>query len=245
MRLAALALLAGLLAPSGTPQAQEVLTPAQRRAVEDAVVETLRKRPELVLEALEALDARREAETRERARAALTEKKRELYDDVEAPVAGNPAASVAIVEFFDYRCPYCKQMHAPMRALLADDRDLRIVRKDIPILGPDSVVASRAALAARAQGRYPALHDALMEYRGNLDEAAVFRVARDAGLDVDRLRRDMEAPAVAALIRRNMALAQTLGIGGTPAFVVGETLVPGAIDAATLRKLVAEARAKR
>jgi protein-disulfide isomerase len=89
------------------------------------------------------------------------------------------------------------------------------------------------------------MHDALMEYRGNLDEAAVFRVARDAGLDVERLRRDMDAPAVAALIRRNMALAQALGIGGTPAFVIGETLVPGAIDGATLRKLVAEARAKR
>jgi len=245
MRPAALALAAFLLAPGAAPQAQEALTPAQRRAVEDAVVETLRKRPELVLEALEALDARREAETRDRARAALVEKKRELYDDPEAPAAGNPAAGFAIVEFFDYRCPYCKQMHAPMRALLADDRDLKIVRKDIPILGPDSVVASRAALAARAQGRYPALHEELMEYRGNLDEAAVFRVARDAGLDVDRLRRDMEAPAVAALIRRNMALAQALGIGGTPAFVVGETLVPGAIDAATLRKLVAEARAKR
>jgi protein-disulfide isomerase len=245
MRLAALALVACLLAPVPVLRAQEALTPAQRRAVEDAVVETLRKRPELVLEALEALDARREAETRDRARAALVEKKRELFDDADAPVAGNPAAGAAIVEFFDYRCPYCKQMHAPIKALLADDRDLRIVRKDIPILGPDSVVASRAALAARAQGRYPAMHDALMEYRGNLDEAAVFRVARDAGLDVERLRRDMDAPAVAALIRRNMALAQALGIGGTPAFVIGETLVPGAIDGATLRKLVAEARAKR
>jgi protein-disulfide isomerase len=245
MRGATLALVAGLLVPLAQAAAQDALTPAQRRAVEDAVVETLRNRPELVLEALEALDARREAETRARARGALVEKTRELYDDADAPVAGNPAAGFAIVEFFDYRCPYCKQMHLPVKALLAEDRDLKIVRKDIPILGPDSVVAARAALAARAQGRYPALHDALMEFRGNLDEAAVFRVARDAGLDVERLRRDMEAPAVAALIRRNMALAQALGIGGTPAFVVGETLVPGAIDAATLKKLVAEARAKR
>ncbi len=237
-----LALLAGLAAPA---HAQDAFTPAQREAIQRMVIETLRAKPELVLEAIEAIEAKREAETRARASAALSEKKRELYDDAEAPVAGNPKGDLTIIEFFDYRCPYCKQMHAPMKALLAADGQIRVVRKDLPILGPASVVASHAALAARAQGKYPAFHDAMMEFRGQLDEAGVFRIAGEAGLDVARLRRDMEAPAVRGLLQRNAALAQTLAITGTPAFVIGDALVPGAIDAETMKKLVAETRAKR
>ena len=237
-----LALLAGFATPAS---AQDAFTPAQRDAIQRMVIETLRAKPELVLEALEAIEAKREAEARTRSAAALTERKRELYDDAEAPVAGNPKGDVTIVEFFDYRCPYCKQMHAPMKALLAADGQLRVVRKDLPILGPASVVASHAALAARAQGKYPAFHDALMEFRGQLDEAGVFRIAGEAGLDVARLRRDMDAPAVRGLLQRNVALAQALAITGTPAFVIGDALAPGALDAETMKKLVAEARAKR
>jgi protein-disulfide isomerase len=237
-----LALLAGFISPA---HAQDAFTPAQRDAIQRMVIETLRAKPELVLEALEAIEAKREAEARSRASVALTERKRELYDDAEAPVAGNPKGDLTIVEFFDYRCPYCKQMHAPMKALLAADGQLRVVRKDLPILGPASVVASHAALAARAQGKYPAFHDALMEFRGQLDEAGVFRIAGEAGLDVARLRRDMDAPAVRGLLQRNAALAQALAITGTPAFVIGDVLAPGALDAETMKKLVAEARAKR
>ncbi|MBI3503929.1 MAG: DsbA family protein [Proteobacteria bacterium] len=242
--LAALALVAGFLAPAAA-QTPDAFTPAEREAIQRFMIETLRAKPELILEAIEALDAKREAEARARSAAGLAEKKRELYDDAEAPVAGNPSGNLTIVEFFDYRCPYCKQMHAPMKALVAADGQLRIVRKDLPILGPASIVASHAALAARAQGKYPAFHDALMEFRGQLDEAAIFRVAADSGLDVAKLRRDMETPAVVLLIQRNTALAQALAITGTPAFVIGDALVPGAIDAETMKKLVAEARAKR
>lgn len=226
-------------------QAQETFTPAQREALKKLMMETLREHPEIVLEAIEALESRRDNEQQARVQATLREKRKEIFEDADAPVAGNPAGGVTIVEFFDYRCPYCKQMHAPMKALVAADKDVRVVRKDLPILGPASVIASRAALASRAQGKYPAFHDAMLGFRGQLDEAGVFRLARDAGLDIDRLRRDMDDPAIAALIQRNMALAQALSISGTPAFVIGEALVPGAIDPESLKKLVAEARAKR
>ncbi len=246
--LLALVAVAALVLPAQSfaqAPAQDVLTRAQRDAVKKLLIETLRENPEIVLEALEALESRQKDEQQARARAVVREKRKELLDDPDAPVVGNVAGTVAIVEFFDYRCPYCKQMHEPMRALLAGEKDVRLVRKDLPILGPASVVASRAALASRAQGKYPAFHDLMMSFRGQLDEAGIFRLAAQAGLDAERLRRDMESPAIAALIQRNVALAQALAISGTPAFVIGDSLVPGAVDADTLKKLVAEARAGR
>lgn len=239
---AALALLTGFALPAA---AQDAFTPAQRDALKAIIVDVLRSQPELVLEALQALEKRQETENQALARAALRDKRSEIFEDASNPVAGNPQGRTVLVEFFDYRCPYCKQMDAPMKALAAEDRDLRIVRKDLPVLGPASVVASRAALASRAQNKYPAFHDAMMGFRGQLDDAAIFRIARDAGLDVDRLRRDMDDPAIGAQLQRNAAVAQALQIGGTPAFVIGDTLVPGAVDIGTLRSLIAEARAKR
>lgn len=217
-----------------------------REAIEEVVRELIRREPEIVLDALEAMEKRREAAQAQQARRALAERRRELENDPDAPAVGNPRGPVVVVEFFDYRCPYCKRMHEPVRQMLAADRDVRVVRRDLPILGPASVIASRAALASRAQGapRYEAFHDALMTSRGNLDEGGVFRIARETGLDVERLRRDMEDPRVAALLRRNADLAQALGLTGTPGYAIGEALVPGAVDLATLRSLVAEARTR-
>jgi protein-disulfide isomerase len=119
---------------------------------------------------------------------------------------------------------------------------VRIVYKELPILGPDSVVAARAALAAHRQGAYRAFHAALMARRGSFDDAAIAALATELGLDAARLRADMERPEIAAQIERNRALARELGIRGTPAFVIGTEIVPGAIDLATMRSLVAKAR---
>lgn len=234
-----------LLAAASSPiAAQDAFTPAQRDAIRALLVETLRNQPELVLEALQTLERRQEDDQRAAAKRALVERKRDLFEDPSDPSVGNAQARTVLVEFFDYRCPYCKQMHQPIKALLAADPDLRIVRKDLPVLGPASVVAARAAQAARAQNLYPALHDAMMGFRGQLDEAAIFRIAGEVGLDVARLRRDMENPEIGQRLQRVSALAQALQINGTPAFVIGDTLVPGAVDLATMRKLIAEARAK-
>ncbi len=241
---AALALLLLAAGSIGHAQAQEALTPGQRDAIRALIADTLRSQPELVLEALQSLERRQEDEQRAAAKRALVERRREIFEDAGDPGAGNPQARTVLVEFFDYRCPYCKQMDAPLKALLAADPDLRIVRKDLPVLGPASVVAARAALAARLQNKYAPFHDAMMGFRGALDEAAIFRVAREIGLDVDRLRRDMEAPEIGQRLQKNAGLAQALQISGTPAFAIGDTLVPGAVDLATMRSLIAEARAK-
>jgi protein-disulfide isomerase len=157
-------------------------------------------------------------------------------------VLGNRNGDVTVVEFFDYRCPYCKRAAPVLDEVIKADGRVRRVMKEFPILGPDSVIASRAALAARAQGKYEELHRALIGARGQLDESAVMAAAKGVGLDLDRLRRDMRSTEIDGIIRRNRELAESLEITGTPAFVIGDAFLPGAADAATFRSLIQKAR---
>ena len=149
-----------------------------------------------------------------------------------------------MVEFFDYNCPYCRKVAGPVRETTAADSGLRVVYKEFPILGPNSVVTAKAALAADRQGRYVAFHDALMQEKGVADEASALRIAAEIGLDTARLKTDMADPALQSAIDRNLKLAGALRIEGTPAFVIGEQILRGASDAATLQELVAKARKK-
>ena len=194
-------------------------------------------------DALAALEA---AETRDRetaAREAIRAQAEALYRNPADPVRGNPQGRSPSSEFFDARCGYCKQLHPAMEQLLRRQRDVRLVMKDLPILGPTSVLASRALLAAQRQGKYGELHDALLKLRDEPAEPVLRREAERLGLDWPRLRRDMDDPALQARIAANLRLAQALHIEGTPALLIGETLIPGAVDLATLERLVAEARA--
>ncbi|MFN8924770.1 MAG: DsbA family protein [Rhodospirillales bacterium] len=213
-----------------------------RAEIERIVRDVIRENPEIVLEALEALRSREAKAREEQARRMLTERREDLLRDPASPVGGNPQGDVTIVEFFDYQCGYCKTVHGTVKDLLASDGRIRTVYTEFPILGPGSVLASRAALASRGQGKYLAFHDALMEARGAMNEETVLRIARSVGLDVDRLRRDMHAPEVERAIRANMALAEALGIQGTPAFVIGDQVVPGALELDGLRMLIRRAR---
>ncbi len=218
------------------------LTPAQVQAIEQIVHDYLLRNPQVILDAVEHLEQQRHDEAQAAAKTAIADRRDELLHDPDSPVAGNPNGNVTIVEFFDYRCPYCKQVEPSLAQLRKDDRQLRFVYKEFPILGPDSVVASHAALAAHKQNKYQALHDALLAARGRLDETTILKMAADAGLDAKRLKADMDSPEIDRIISRNMALARALGINGTPGFIIGDQLVPGAIDLPTLQKLVAEAR---
>lgn len=218
------------------------LTPEQTKAVEQIVHDYLLRNPQVILDAVEKLEQQRHDEAQQAAKSVIAERRDQLLHDPDSPVAGNPNGNVTIVEFFDYRCPYCKQVEPSLAQLRHDDRQLRFVYKEFPILGPDSVVASHAALAARKQNKYQQLHDALIGARGRLDEPTVLKIAGEAGLDVQRLKKDMQSPDIDRIISRNMELARALGINGTPGFIVGDQLVPGAVDKEALEKLVAEAR---
>jgi protein-disulfide isomerase len=240
----AAALSAGLALPAA---AQDALTPEQQAAVDARIRAYLLEHPELVMEALEALDARRRA-AEEAGDADLVAANADLlYGDDYSLVLGNPEGDVTIVEFADYRCGYCKAALPQLADLLESDGEIRLVLKEFPILGPDSLTAARAAMAAGriAPALYGPYHEAMMTFRGALDEAAVFRLAQEVGLDEAALRAEMEAAAaeIDAQIRANYDLAQALGVQGTPSFVIGGRIVRGLASPEQMRDMVAEARA--
>lgn len=164
--------------------------------------------------------------------------KKELFQNEEDPSYGPEHARVTLVEFFDYRCPYCKQMAKGVDDLMASDPDLRVVFKEFPILTPDSVTASKAALAAHRQGKYLPFHRLLMEHRGVFDQETLDTLAAQAELDLDRLRKDMDDPEILEALRANHRLAEKLSIDGTPAFVLGDQIVPGAVPIEELREKI-------
>jgi len=190
------------------------------------------------------MQAKSEAETAARQRKTIVDRRQEIFADPDSAVGGNPKGDVTLVEFFDYRCPYCKQIEPSLDALIKEDGKLRVVYKELPILGPPSVFASRAAIAARKQGKYDAFHSRMMAFKGTIDSDAVLKVAKAAGLDLDRLKTDMAAPEIDKIIKRNYALAEALAIDGTPGLIVGDDLAVGAVDLDTLRKMIAAARKK-
>jgi protein-disulfide isomerase len=220
------------------------LAPEQRREIESIIHDYLLQHPEVLIEAMRAAEEKVKTEAGEKAQQALIARRGEIFDDPGTPVGGNPKGDVTLVEFFDYRCPYCKQVQPRLKELLAGDHQLRIAYKEFPILGSVSVAAARAALAAHRQNKYEAFHDAMMAASGQITEDAVYQVAGAVELDVDRLKRDMSSPQIDAVLKANHALAEALDITGTPGFVIGDQIVPGAIELSSLRDLVAGARGK-
>jgi len=218
------------------------IAPEQRQAIEAIIHDYLIQNPDVLIEALRTAEEKANRDSEVRATRALVERQSEIFDDPATPVGGNPQGDVAIVEFFDYRCPYCKQVQPAIQSLLGQDRKLRFIYKELPVLGPQSVVAAHAALAAKQQGKYEAFHTAMMASRGQIGDDTVYRVAGSIGLDVDRLKQDMAAPEIDQAVKANLALANALDIHGTPAFIVGDHIVPGAVDLDALKDLVANAR---
>lgn len=165
--------------------------------------------------------------------------------DADNPVLGNPDGDVTIAEFFDYQCPYCKANHPDLTSVVAEDGNIRLVMKDFPIFGAPSIRASQLALGAADTGAYEAAIDALMQTQGRLSEDAVTDALQNAGLPVDQLDAAYRANRAKwdGLMSRNSAQAAQLGLQGTPAFIIGQTIYPGAMDRKALLEAVANARA--
>ncbi|MEQ9520248.1 MAG: DsbA family protein [Parvibaculum sp.] len=212
------------------------------KAIEQIVRNYLVENPEVMLEVFAKLDEKREAADKAAALAAISENKAGLFEDAYSFVAGNPDGDITIVEFFDYKCPYCKQAVDDILAAADEDGNVRIIYKEFPILSDESTLAAKAAMAAISQNKYMELHRALMETQGPMPEERILRIAEDAGLDVDRLKQDMADPALDDAIERTHTLARQLGIEGTPAFVIGNQLVPGAVSKERLLEVVEEER---
>lgn len=225
--------------------AQGALTPAQQSEVKTIIKQYLtEENPDVVRKAVQALQQREQAQQMQSTQDAVDKNKSKIYDNPDTPVLGNPKGDVAIIEFFDYQCGYCKMAHNAVKEALAKDNNLRFVAKELPILGDGSVIASRAALASVKQGKYEKMHDALMSNRGAMDEAAIMTLAKKAGLDTDKLKKDMQDKSIDAIINDNRALAQELEIRGTPLFIIGDDIRPGAMNLEDMQRAVENARKK-
>jgi protein-disulfide isomerase len=240
--LLAVAALAVAPLPAAAQEASDRFDDAERAAIEAIVRDYLIENPEIIREALQVLRQREELAQQEQQQEQILALGAQLFDDPNSPIMGNPDGDVTVVEFFDYNCGYCKTVREDLFELVEQDSEVRVVFKELPILRQSSVIAARAALAAQDQELYVDYHNALMAHRGALDEGTIFAIAEEVGLDAEQLRADMQDPAVDEAIAANLQLAQALGVRGTPAFVVGDRLIPGAVGLEELQRAVEEAR---
>jgi protein-disulfide isomerase len=225
-------------------EAPPALNPDQTAAVEKLIHDYLMNNPKVLAEALEHAEAAAKDESEQAAKTELTSRREELESDPTSPVLGNPKGDVTIVEFFDYRCPYCKASAPVIAGLLEQDKKLRVVLKDFPILGKESVFASRVAEVAQKHGKYAEFHKAMFALKGAVTDDATLEVAKSIGLDPAQVKKEMESAEIDTILQHNYELARAINIGGTPAFVIGGELISGAVSADALKAQIAATRAK-
>lgn len=212
---------------------------AQDRAAIEAIVrDYILAHPEIIPEAINGMQAREVTKLIDARRADLETPFKDAF-------AGNPDGDVVLVEFFDYACPYCRASHADVQRLIAEDKNLKVVYRDFPVLSPASEEAAQASLAAATQGKYLAFHDRMFEGQGRVTREKVVATVRAAGLNEKATAKDMASPAVKAELAKNLELGRALGLTGTPSYVVGNQLLGGAVGYDELKKAVAAARAKK
>ena len=203
-------------------------TEEQTRSIEATIKSYLVEHPEIMIEVQAALEAKMAKEEAEKTKAMVAANAKELYRQADDAVAGNPNGDITVVEFFDYNCGYCKRGFPGVAKLLESDKNVRFVFKELPIIREESEAPSRIALAAKRQGKYWELHQALIKLRGTVNEAEALKQAEKLGLDMAKLKTDMASPEVKAELERIKALAQKMGINGTPHFLVGDRAIGGA-----------------
>lgn len=206
----------------------DAFTDAQKKALGEIVRDYLVKNPEVMIEIQGALDAKLEKEQSEKLAKYMADNAKRIYRNPESPVAGDPEGDITVVEFFDYNCGYCKRGLPEVQKLIDSDKKVRFVFKELPILSKGSEEAARAALAAKRQGKYWEFHQAMLEHKGQANQASALKIAEGLGLDVGQLKTDMESDAVKKELADMQALAREMGINGTPHFLVGSKSIPGA-----------------
>ena len=230
------------------PQASRAdeFSASQRGELERIVREYLVAHPEVIQEAMSELEKRQTAADAEKHKAAVKQYSEALFTSPRQVVLGNPNGNVTFVEFFDYNCGYCKRAMDDMLTLLKDDPKLKVVLKEFPVLGPGSVEAAQVAVAVRMQDKtgkkYLEFHQKLLSGRGQADKARALAVAKDIGLDMGRLDKDLASPEVKATLQESFKLAEALGLNGTPSYVIGDNVVVGAVGLESLKEKVNTSR---
>jgi protein-disulfide isomerase len=224
--------------------AAEFSTP-QRSEIEKIVHDYLVAHPEVLQEAMAELEKRTAAAESEKHQAAVKDNAKALFSSPNQVTLGNPKGNVTFVEFFDYNCGYCKHAMGDMLTLLKDPK-LKVVLKEFPVLGPGSVEAAQVAVAVRMQDptgkKYLEFHQKLLGARGQANKAAAMAAAKDVGLDMTKLEKDLTSDEVKQTLTENFKLAEALGMNGTPSYVIGDSVVVGAVGLDALREKVNTAR---
>jgi protein-disulfide isomerase len=248
VRVAGASILTLLMLAAAAPAAEPNFSEPQKTEIEKIIRDYLLTHPEVLQEAIAELDKRQTAADTAKAKAAVSANAATLFDSSRQVVLGNTKGDVTLVEFFDYNCAYCRRALSDMLSLLKADGELRVVLKEFPVLGDGSVEAARVAVAVRMQDptgqKYLAFHQKLLSSQGEANGELALAVAKDVGLDMDRLKRDLASPEVKATIDENLKLGETIGITGTPTYVVGSEVVTGAVGLDELTKKLAAARGK-
>lgn len=218
--------------------------PVTRAEIPGLVREALMNDPEMIKEAVQRLREKQEAEAKKKTGDGIVKNKDNLFNNPDSPVVGAADADVTLVEFFDYHCGYCKRMLPEMSKLMGEDKKLRVIFKEYPILSEDSVTAAKAALAVNriAKDKYFAFHTALMKSTAKFDEKSLLDMAKKQGISVDKLKTEMAKPELTAILDKNREIASEIGITGTPGIILGGELIPGALPYEDLKKAVGAAR---
>ncbi len=227
--------------------AQEAMTDAERAAFRAEVKAYLLENPEVLIEAMDVLQSRQQAAAEQNDKQIVDANRDAIFNDAASWVGGNPDGDVTVVEFLDYRCGYCRKAWQEVDELVKSDGNIRIVMKEFPILGEQSVISSRFAIAVlqlHGNEAYAKTHDALISLRADANDESLERLAGDLGYDWSALQTRMNAPEVTSVIEANHALAQKLDISGTPTFVVDGTMVRGYVPLDGMREIIAQERAK-
>lgn len=225
-----------------TADATKTATSSLSRAdVEGIVRDFIVNNPQLILSSVDDYQKRT---MEEQQTAAVKSNQDRLYRNERSPFIGNEKGDVTIVEFFDYNCGYCKKVLPEIEALVKEDKNVKIVFKELPILGPSSELAAKWALAAHRQNKYFEFHSRLMKHQGQINADVLTRVASEAGLNIDKAREDAEGTEILIALEQNRGLAAQMNINGTPAFVLGEEIVPGALPISEMKVKIQEIRRK-
>ena len=245
-----LVVVSALALTAAMPARADDFSPAQRGSIEKIIKDYLLEHPEVLQEAMTALEKKQAAAEAEKARTAIKDHSDAIFNSPYQVTLGNPQGDVTFVEFFDYNCGYCKRALNDMTTLMGNDPKLKVVLKEFPVLGPGSVEAARVAAAVRMQdktgAKYREFHQKLLGGRGQADKARAMAVAKEVGLDIARIEKDMKSEEVTTAINENMKLAEALGINGTPSYVIGRgangDLVVGAVGLEALNKKIDSSR---
>ena len=234
---------AALLSSVGYANA-EGMSDAQKDEIRAIIKEYINSNPQDILDSVENYRLEQEKQTEKNAKDSLSDYK-EFFKRDDLTIAGNPKGDVTVVEFFDYNCGYCRKAFEDIRKIIKSDPDVRVVFQEMPILSPSSKTMSQIALAAHEQGKYFEMHTALMDHRGNQSNEAFFKLAKDIGLDVEKLKKDMASEKILAVVGKASDMGRKLGIRGTPGFIIGDEIYPGYIGLQGLKDAISDARAKK